>query len=146
MSLQTKPALGAIGISPAQLLLLNQPWFPISCSKMMLLLVLAAQECGSDCFQVLECSLTNAWLTTPWEQQSVKMRRTLMLQVIFVSVYCSFCLSNVTDISMWSFEKYVKKSGCPVPIFSYFKTKTSYFPYFLLVKPKFVTKLKMEYK
>ena len=33
----------------------------------------------------------------------------------------------------------------PIPIFSYFKTKTSYFSYFLAVEVKIVTKLKVEF-
>ena len=33
----------------------------------------------------------------------------------------------------------------PIPIFSYFKTKTSYFSYFLAGEAKIVTKLKMEF-
>ena len=33
----------------------------------------------------------------------------------------------------------------PIPIFSYFKTKTSYFSYFLAGEAKIVTKLKLEF-
>ena len=48
-----------------------------------------------------------------------------------------------------------QRSGCPfpffflffepIPILSYFKTKTSYFSYFLAGEAKIVTKLKMEF-